>query len=64
MICGGSCPVENLNGRACLLMATAKAAQDNFAQQASQFREGRILQLEARIAEIQSSIEAAVAQRE
>jgi multidrug resistance efflux pump len=45
-------------------LATAKAAQENFARQASQFREGRILQLEARIAEIQSSIEAAVARRE
>ena len=45
-------------------LTTAKAAQENFARQASQFREGRILQLEARIAEIQSSIEAAAAQRE
>lgn len=45
-------------------LATAKAAQENLARQASQFREGRILQLEARIGEIQSSIEAAGARRE
>lgn len=45
-------------------LATAKDAQEDFARQASQFREGRMLQLEARIAEIESSIEAAIAQRE
>ncbi|MCA6105801.1 HlyD family secretion protein [Bradyrhizobium cenepequi] len=45
-------------------LATAQAAQQDLARQAAQFREGRILQLEARIAEIQSAIEAAGARRE
>lgn len=45
-------------------LATAKDAQEDFARQASQFREGRMPKLEARIAEIESSIEAAIAQRE
>lgn len=45
-------------------LAVAQAAQQELARQASQFREGRILQLEARIAEIQSAIEAATYRRE
>ena len=45
-------------------LATAQAAQQDLARQATQFREGRILQLEARIAEIQSVIEAAASRRE
>jgi len=45
-------------------LVAAQAAQQDLARQASQFREGRILQLEARIAEIQSAIEAATYRRE
>jgi multidrug resistance efflux pump len=45
-------------------LAAAEAAQQDLARQAGQFRDGRILQLEARIAEIQSAIEAASARRE
>jgi multidrug resistance efflux pump len=45
-------------------LAAAEAAQQDLARQASQFREGRMLQLEARIAEIQSAIEAAASRRE
>jgi multidrug resistance efflux pump len=45
-------------------LASAEAAQQDLARQASQFREGRILQLEARMAEIQSAIEAAASRRE
>ncbi|WPO43603.1 HlyD family secretion protein [Tardiphaga sp. 42S5] len=45
-------------------LTSAHALQEDLARQASQFREGRILQLEARIAEIQSVIEAAVSRRE
>jgi multidrug resistance efflux pump len=44
--------------------ASAQAAQQDLARQASQFREGRTLQLEARIAELQSVIEAAASRRE
>ncbi|MGM4917336.1 HlyD family efflux transporter periplasmic adaptor subunit [Tardiphaga sp. 813_E8_N1_3] len=44
--------------------ASAQAAQQDLARQASQFKEGRTLQLEARIAEIQSAIEAAAFRRE
>jgi multidrug resistance efflux pump len=45
-------------------IASSQALQRDLARQASQFREGRILQLEARIAEIKSAIEAAVSRRE
>src|SRR3954447_1018468 len=45
-------------------LASAEAARQDLARQASQFREGRILQLEARMAEIQSAIEAAASRRE
>ena len=45
-------------------LASAQAAQQDLARQAAQFREGRILQLEARIAEMQSVIEAAASRRE
>jgi multidrug resistance efflux pump len=45
-------------------LASSQALQQDLARQASQFREGRILQLEARIAEIQSAIEAAASRRE
>jgi multidrug resistance efflux pump len=45
-------------------LASSQALQRDLARQASQFREGRILQLQARIAEIQSAIEAAASRRE
>lgn len=45
-------------------LASAEAAQQDLARQAVQFREGRMLQLEARIAEMQSAIEAAALRRE
>ncbi|WP_029084223.1 HlyD family efflux transporter periplasmic adaptor subunit [Bradyrhizobium sp. th.b2] len=45
-------------------LASSQTLQQDLARQASQFREGRILQLEARIAEIQSAIEAAASRRE
>jgi multidrug resistance efflux pump len=45
-------------------LASSQALQQDLARQAAQFREGRILQLEARIAEIQSAIAAAVSRRE
>jgi multidrug resistance efflux pump len=45
-------------------LTSSQALQQDLARQASQFREGRILQLEARIAEIQSAIEAAASRRE
>lgn len=45
-------------------LASSHALQQDLARQASQFREGRILQLEARIAEIQSAIESAISRRE
>jgi len=45
-------------------IATARAAQKDLGRQAALFTEGRIRQLEARIAEIQTSIEAAAARRE
>jgi multidrug resistance efflux pump len=43
---------------------SAKAAQKDLARQAAQFREGRIRQLEARIAESESAIDALAARRE
>ena len=45
-------------------LASAQSAQKDLARQATQFRDGRVLQLEARIAEIQTSIEAAAARRD
>jgi len=45
-------------------LASAQAAQKDLARQAAQFREGRIRQLEARIAESESTIDALVARRE
>lgn len=45
-------------------LASAQAAQKDLSRQAAQFRDGRIRQLEARIAETESSIEALVARRE
>jgi multidrug resistance efflux pump len=45
-------------------IATARVAQKDLAHQAALFTEGRIRQLEARIAEIKTSIEAATARRE
>jgi multidrug resistance efflux pump len=56
--------LENERPSLAAKLATAQAAQQDLAHQAGQFREGRILQLEARIAEIQSAIEAAGARRE
>lgn len=56
--------LENERPRLTAKLATAQAAQQDLSRQAAQFREGRLLQLEARIAEIQSSIEAAIARRE
>jgi multidrug resistance efflux pump len=45
-------------------LASAQTAQKDMARQAAQFREGRIRQLEARVAESESSIDALVARRE
>jgi multidrug resistance efflux pump len=45
-------------------IAAAQTAQKDLARQAALFTEGRIRQLDARIAEIQTSIEAAAARRE
>jgi multidrug resistance efflux pump len=45
-------------------IASARLAQKDLARQAALFTEGRTRQLEARIAEIQASIEAAAARRE
>ena len=56
--------LENERPSLAAKLASAEAAQQDLARQSSQFREGRILQLEARIAEIQSAIEAAVFRRE
>jgi multidrug resistance efflux pump len=56
--------LENERPSLAAKLASALAAQQDLARQSSQFREGRILQLEARIAEIQSAIEAAVSRRE
>lgn len=56
--------LENERPSLAAKLATVEAAQHDLSRQATQFREGRILQLEARIAEIQTSIEAAIARRE
>ncbi|MDA9427480.1 MULTISPECIES: HlyD family secretion protein [Bradyrhizobium] len=56
--------LENERPSLATKLAAAQAAQKDLARQAAQFRDGRVLQLEARIAEIQTSIEAAVARRE
>jgi multidrug resistance efflux pump len=56
--------LENERPSLAAKLVAAQAAQQDLARQASQFREGRILQLEARIAEIQSAIEAAAYRRE
>jgi multidrug resistance efflux pump len=45
-------------------LETAQASEKDLGHQATQFTEGRIRQLEARIAEIQTAIEAATARRE
>jgi multidrug resistance efflux pump len=56
--------LENERPSLATKLAAAQAAQKDLARQAAQFREGRVLQLEARIAEIQTSIEAAAARRD
>ncbi|WP_314952714.1 HlyD family secretion protein [Bradyrhizobium cosmicum] len=56
--------LENERPSLATKLAAAQASQKDLARQATQFREGRVLQLEARIAEIQTSIEAAAARRE
>jgi multidrug resistance efflux pump len=56
--------LENERPSIATKLASAQAAQADLARQAAQFRDGRVLQLEARIAEIQTSIEAAIARRE
>ncbi|VIO81495.1 HlyD family secretion protein [Bradyrhizobium ivorense] len=56
--------LENERPSLAAKLAAAEAAQQDLARQAGQFRDGRTLQLEARIAEIQSAIEAAAARRE
>ncbi|MEY9883113.1 HlyD family efflux transporter periplasmic adaptor subunit [Bradyrhizobium sp. USDA 329] len=56
--------LENERPSLAAKLASAQAAQRDLARQAAQFRDGRVLQLEARIAEIQTSIEAAAARRE
>lgn len=56
--------LENQRPSFATKLAAAESAQQDLARQAGQFRDGRILQLEARIAEIQSAIEAAASRRE
>ncbi|MCA6105127.1 HlyD family efflux transporter periplasmic adaptor subunit [Bradyrhizobium sp. WSM 4400] len=56
--------LENERPSLAAKLAAAETAQQDLARQAGQFRDGRILQLEARIAEIQTAIEAAAARRE
>ncbi|MCA1552230.1 HlyD family efflux transporter periplasmic adaptor subunit [Bradyrhizobium sp. BRP19] len=56
--------LENERPSLAAKLASAQAAQKDLARQAALFREGRVLQLEARIAEIQTSIEAAAARRD
>jgi multidrug resistance efflux pump len=56
--------LENERPAVAAKLASAQAAQKDLARQAAQFREGRIRQLEARIAESESSIDALVARRE
>ncbi|WP_244486421.1 HlyD family secretion protein [Bradyrhizobium viridifuturi] len=56
--------LENERPSLAVKLAVAETAQQDLARQAGQFRDGRILQLEARIAEIQTAIEAAAARRE
>lgn len=56
--------LENERPTLAAKLSTARTAQQDLARQATQFREGRMLQLEARIGEIQASIEAAGARRE
>ncbi|WP_338696352.1 MULTISPECIES: HlyD family secretion protein [Bradyrhizobium] len=56
--------MENERPSLAAKLAAAETSQQDLARQAAQFRDGRILQLEARIAEIQTAIEAAAARRE
>ncbi|TGN89282.1 HlyD family efflux transporter periplasmic adaptor subunit [Bradyrhizobium yuanmingense] len=56
--------LENERPSLAAKLALAQAAQKDLARQAALFRDGRVLQLEARIAEIQTSIEAAAARRD
>ncbi|KRQ01894.1 hypothetical protein AOQ72_09100 [Bradyrhizobium yuanmingense] len=56
--------LENERPSLAAKLASAQAAQRDLARQAALFRDGRVLQLEARIAEIQTSIEAAAARRD
>lgn len=56
--------LENERPSLATKLETARAAQQDLARQAALFKDGRVLQLEARIAEIQTSIEAAAARRE
>ncbi|MCP3441834.1 HlyD family secretion protein [Bradyrhizobium sp. CCGUVB14] len=56
--------LENERPSLAAKLASAQSAQKDLARQAAQFRDGRVLQLEARIAEIQTSIEAAAARRD
>lgn len=56
--------LENERPSLAAKLAAAETAQQDLARQAGQFREGRILQLQARIAEIQTAIESAAARRE
>ncbi|WP_246788140.1 HlyD family efflux transporter periplasmic adaptor subunit [Bradyrhizobium sp. CCBAU 53421] len=56
--------MENERPSLAAKLAAAETAQQDLARQAGQFRDGRILQLQARIAEIQTAIEAAAARRE
>lgn len=56
--------LENERPALAAKLASAQAAQKDLARQAAQFRDGRIRQLEARIAESESTIEALVARHE
>lgn len=56
--------LENERPAVAAKLASAQTAQKDLARQAARFRDGRIRQLEARIAESESAIDALVARRE
>ncbi|MBR0801320.1 HlyD family efflux transporter periplasmic adaptor subunit [Bradyrhizobium jicamae] len=56
--------LENQRPTLSAKLATADSARQDLARQAAQFRDGRILQLEARTAELRTSIEAAATRLE
>lgn len=56
--------LENQRPSLSAKLAAVQAAREDLVRQAAQFRDGRILQLEARIAELRTSIEAAATRLE